>query len=1235
MVASPTTSTWSGAITLKSASAIGVAAGSTLDTGTSAITGTGNDLVKFGPGTLTLRATSSDTFGRLVINAGNVTTGGASALTSSIPVLLDPGVTLTVGTAVTVGGLVLNGGAIVVGTAALTLAGNLSTSGTGNLIADTALTGLTISGNRTFLVSPAGTGNELTISSVVSGTGSITKIGPGTLSYTGNNANKNTGTTTVAEGPVNFAKTAAAIAGPLVVGNFSNNNDVSDVVVVTTTSDQLNGLPVTINSSGSLLMPNGTSRVGALTLNGGTLDGPVSGMLTLGGNVSAVSASTPAGVVSSIISGNLSLGTNLTFTVGDSFAPATTAIATATLSDSSTINVTVTNGGSDYTSPPSVTLIGGGGTYGSASAVVVGGMVVAINVTGASGYTTAPTVVVDPPSSLPDLTATAAAVLSGNTIGSITVLNGGGGYTSVPMVTITGGGGTGAEATAVLTNGVVSSIVLNNGGSGYTSQPTITITPVVPAPATAAVTLNGNSINGILTVANGGITNAGSGYMAAPRVTVTGGGVVGVTATATVTNGSVSKIVISPAKGFTSTPVIAIDPPDITATAAAETSLATGTITKIDLISAGAGYTAPPTVVLTGGGGTYSTATATINSVGQVTDITVSGSMDFTSVPVVVISPPLGALAAATTAAATATVGPSGGVAAINVEASGSGYSFPPAVTISGGGGMDATAVAQVTNGAVTGIVVTDAGMGYTTAPTITIAPPATASGTATISNGAVTGITLVSGGGGYSFVPTVTLTAPPSGGTQATAHAQVSNGVITAIVLDHPGSGYTTAPTVTISAAIPTLATAPLVAATATAAVSGGHVTVSVTNGGAGYTSPPTVALVGGSGTYATAIATVDPRTGSVTAITVTGSTGYATNAPPTVVIAPSLLSPFIASVAPATAVALLNASGGVSAVTLTNPGAGYTAPPEVTITGDGAGATATATVVNGIITAITVDTPGSGYTSPPTVTIDVPPALSLANLPGLTITGLITASANNIGFIKSGSGTLELNGVATNTYTGNTLVNEGTLLLNNQDSDTPTSSNAIPANTTLIIGNSINGPGADVVRLLGPNQLAPSVSTLINDSGQFDLNGFSNAVGALSLAGGIITLPAASSLTLGAGLTTLPSFYEAMITGSGTLDLGGAAGSFNIAQGNNPNTPDLLVAAPITDDGGNGVVKTGDGTLLFNFANDGTDGYSGSTTINAGTLLVDGIHAGVRDRHPERRDSGWHRYRRRHHRQ
>ena len=156
-----------------------------------------------------------------------------------------------------------------------------------------------------------------------------------------------------------------------------------------------------------------------------------------------------------------------------------------------------------------------------------------------------------------------------------------------------------------------------------------------------------------------------------------------------------------------------------------------------------------------------------------------------------------------------------------------------------------------------------------------------------------------------------------------------------------------------------------------------------------------------------------------------------------------------------------------------------------------------------------------------------------------------------------------------------------------------------------------------------------------LINDSGQLDLNGFSNTVGTLSLAGGIITLPAASSLTLGDGLTTLPSYYEAMITGSGTLDLGGAAGSFNVAQGNNPNAPDLLVAAPITDDGGNGVVKSWRRHADVQLRERWHRRVLGSDDDQRGNPARRRLHAGLGDRHPERRDSGWHRYRRRDHRQ
>lgn len=53
-----------------------------------------------------------------------------------------------------------------------------------------------------------------------------------------------------------------------------------------------------------------------------------------------------------------------------------------------------------------------------------------------------------------------------------------------------------------------------------------------------------------------------------------------------------------------------------------------------------------------------------------------------------------------------------------------------------------------------------------------------------------------------------------------------------------------------------------------------------------------------------------------------------------------------------------------GISSISVTNPGVGYTETPTVTITGDGTGATATATVVNGKIQSIQVTNRGINYT-------------------------------------------------------------------------------------------------------------------------------------------------------------------------------------------------------------------------------------------------------------------------------
>ena len=73
--------------------------------------------------------------------------------------------------------------------------------------------------------------------------------------------------------------------------------------------------------------------------------------------------------------------------------------------------------------------------------------------------------------------ASANAILANGFVIGTEIAQEGAGYLEVPAVTISGGGGSGAEAVAVLTSGRVTSIEIISAGRGYTSAPTITIEP--------------------------------------------------------------------------------------------------------------------------------------------------------------------------------------------------------------------------------------------------------------------------------------------------------------------------------------------------------------------------------------------------------------------------------------------------------------------------------------------------------------------------------------------------------------------------------------------------------------------------------------------------------------------------------------------------------------------------------------------------------------------------------------
>ena len=75
---------------------------------------------------------------------------------------------------------------------------------------------------------------------------------------------------------------------------------------------------------------------------------------------------------------------------------------------------------------------------------------------------------------------------TGYSINSIRVVNGGSNYSSSPVVTVTGGSGSGLTIGAVtVSGGVITAIAVSAGGSSYNTPPTLTITDSTGSGATA------------------------------------------------------------------------------------------------------------------------------------------------------------------------------------------------------------------------------------------------------------------------------------------------------------------------------------------------------------------------------------------------------------------------------------------------------------------------------------------------------------------------------------------------------------------------------------------------------------------------------------------------------------------------------------------------------------------------------------------------------------------------------
>jgi hypothetical protein len=198
--------------------------------------------------------------------------------------------------------------------------------------------------------------------------------------------------------------------------------------------------------------------------------------------------------------------------------------------------VVITNPGKDYTSAPSVSFSGGGGSGAAATASVLtydgtnvvcmfkarGNDLYGVDGKGRGFRWDGDTDYLEPlgitrPASAPTVAVTAGG--SSGAIRSITIVNGGAGYSSAPQVVFSGGGLTDgstlhAKGRARIGGARVVGVTVDSRGGHYTSTPHITFSGGVGAGATLSVGVNGR-------LAEVRVTAGGSGYTSTPPITGT------------------------------------------------------------------------------------------------------------------------------------------------------------------------------------------------------------------------------------------------------------------------------------------------------------------------------------------------------------------------------------------------------------------------------------------------------------------------------------------------------------------------------------------------------------------------------------------------------------------------------------------------------------------------------------------------------------------------------------------
>ena len=242
------------------------------------------------------------------------------------------------------------------------------------------------------------------------------------------------------------------------------------------------------------------------------------------------------------------------------------------------VKIYVTTGGTNYTSPPTVTITGGNG-------------------------------------------ATAQAHIAGKRVESVAIVSAGTGFTGTPTIAFSGGGGTGAAATAYAYTGALRPISFFKGrfsdlygvdgmGRGFRwngSDAAVERIGLHKPAAGPAVTQSTSAVVGHISRIQ--LVQGGAGYHAPPTVTLTGGSPsTPATARALISNGRVSSIIVTNrGVGYQSPPSVSFS--GGIGTGAAFTVNVSGRVSGVLVSASGTGYTTSPSVT-----GTVATTSNTITA---------------------------------------------------------------------------------------------------------------------------------------------------------------------------------------------------------------------------------------------------------------------------------------------------------------------------------------------------------------------------------------------------------------------------------------------------------------------------------------------------------------------------------------------------------------------------------------------------------------------------------------------